>query len=55
MCNDMLCRQTTDLYVCECLFNEVAKIKFSPLARRHEEIARSLMLVADQNRHLYSV
>ena len=55
MCNDMFCRQITYIYVCECLFDEVAKIKFSPLARCHEEIVRSLMLVVDQNRHLYSV
>ena len=55
MCNDMLCRQITDMYVCECLFDEVVKIKFSPLARCHGKIFRSLMLVADQNRHLYSV
>ena len=55
MCNDMLCRQITDTYVSECLFDEVAKTKFPPLARSHEQIVRSLMLVADQNRHLCSV
>ena len=55
MCNDMFCWQITDMYVCQWLFDEVAKIKFSPLARCHEEIIKSLMLVADQNRHLYSV
>ena len=55
MCNDILCRQITDMYMCECLFDEVVKIKFSPQARCHEEIVRSLMFAADQNRHLYSV
>ena len=55
MCHGMLCLQITDMYVCECLFDEVVKIKFSPKARYHEGIVRSLMLVADQNRHLYSV
>ena len=55
MCNDILCRQITDMYMCECLFDEVVKIKFSPQARCHEEIVRSLMFAADQNRHLYFV
>ena len=55
MCNDMLYLQITDMYVCECLFDEAVKIKISPKARCHEGIVRSLMLVADQNRHLYSV
>ena len=35
MCNDMLCRQITDIYMCECLFDEVVKIMFSPQARCH--------------------
>ena len=55
MCNDMLCRQIIDMYICECLFDEVVKIKFSPQARCHGEIVKSLMFAADQNRHLYSV
>ena len=55
ICNDILCRQVTDMYVCEGLFDEVVKIKFSPQAKCHEELARLIMLVADQNRHLYSV
>ena len=28
MCNDMLCQQITDIYVCECLFDEVVKLSF---------------------------
>ena len=55
MFNDMLSRQITDMYVSKFLFDEVVKIKFSPQARCNEEIVRLLMLVADQNRHLYSV
>ena len=55
MCNDMLCRQITDIYVCQCLLDEVVKIKFSSQARCHQKVVRSLMLVEDQNRHLYSV
>ena len=51
----MLSRQITDMYVSKFLFDEVVKIKFSPQARCNEEIVRLLMLVADQNRHLYSV
>ena len=48
MCHDMLCQQITDMYVCQCLFDEVVKIRFSPQARCHDEIVRSIMLVADQ-------
>ena len=48
MCNDMLCQQITGMYVCECLFDEVVKIRFSTQARCHEETVRSIMLVADQ-------
>ena len=55
ICNDMLWQQITDMYVCECLFDEVVKIKFSPQAKCHEELVRLIMLVADQNRHLHSV
>ena len=47
MCNDMLCRQIIDMYICECLFDEVVKIKFSPQARCHGEIVKSLMFAAD--------
>ena len=51
----MLSRKVTDIYMCKCLFDEVVKIKFYPQAGCHEEIVRSLILVADQDRHLYSV
>ena len=43
------------MHVCERLFDEVVKIKFSPQATCHEEVARSLMLFVDQNGHLHSV
>ena len=55
MCNDMLCRQITNVYVCKCLFDAVVKIKFSLQARCHEEIVRPLMFVSDQHGHLFSV
>ena len=55
MCHDGLmggfCLQPTDFYVCECLFDEIVKIKLSQL-RCHEEIVISL---TNQSRHLYSV
>ena len=38
MSNDMLCRQITDIYVCQCLFDEVVKIKFSSQVRCHQKL-----------------
>ena len=51
MCNDFAnqCLQPSDIYVRECLFDEMVKIKFSRI-RCHEEI---IMLLINYAIHLY--
>ena len=55
MCNDDAtnhrCVQPSDFYVCECLFDEMVKIKFFRI-RCHEEI---VILLTNHAQHLYSV
>ena len=44
------CLQPSDFYVCECLFDEMIKIKFSGI-RCHEEI----ILLTNDAQNLYSI
>ena len=53
MCNNVAnqCLQSSYSYVCDCLFDEMVKIKFSRI-RCHEEI---IMLLTNYALHLYSL
>ena len=57
MCNgpiEGLCLRPDLFYVCECLFDEMVKIKFSQV-RCHEEILLFLTSLTNRSKHLYSV
>ena len=54
MSNDVLCLRPDVFYVCECLFDEMVKIKFSQVSSL-EEILFSFTLLTNRSRHLYSV